>query len=177
MIQGQGTDGSRGRSLPGPGDPRGLNWGHLPSRPLGCPPPPAVHTSLRTEQRQHRELRWGPEGSSGQPCPRRHTHQLPAPPAPEAPRAPSRARAPSTRTHADSHLRTAELPAPLYSAASSPRRRLTQRSGQSFRTSRDRAYRGMPGAVVRQCRFTCMQRSLQVRFNWALAGGDGSQKC
>lgn len=118
MIQGQGTDGSRGTSLPRPGDR--LGWTEA-TFPLGCPPPPAVHTNLRTEQRQHRELRWGPEGSSGQPCPRRHTHhQLPAPPAPEAPRAPSRARAPSTRTHADSHLRPAEVPTPLYSGCQQP---------------------------------------------------------
>lgn len=55
-----------------------------------------------------------------QRCPSRHTHQLPAHPTPETHRAPNPARTPSTRTHAGSHLRPAEAPAPLDSAHTAP---------------------------------------------------------
>lgn len=81
--------GVQGVPHPSPGrqGPRGLGWGRLPAR-MCSPPPRCGARSLRTARQRrrrghrgrHPQLRRGPGVQ-----PRRHTHQLPAPAAPEAP--------------------------------------------------------------------------------------------
>lgn len=118
----------RGEQVPPhPGGLRGLGWAEA-TFPLWCPPPSTVHTasgphsgSTRSSGGVPIRVQSGPiVGASCQQRPSRHTHQLPAHPTPEAHRAPNPARTPSTRTHAGSHLRPAEAPAPLDSAPAAP---------------------------------------------------------